>query len=248
MNGKPIGRKNYGSIPHLPGSRIGPGDHHCHEGQDRIACLKIRDKHDEVLVQEKVDGANVGIARIGDQLVPLSRAGYRADTSPYAQHHAFAAWVMSDCSRFLSVLQDGERLVGEWMMVAHGTRYSLPHEPFVAFDLMRGEERTPYDEFLTRIESGHFTTPTLLHRGGSLSIDDAMTALGTNGHHGALDPAEGCVWRVERNEKVSPHSPERRRRVDFLVKYVRPDKVDGCYLDMPKPLENVWPGKAEARP
>ena len=33
---KPLGRKAYGSIPHLPGSRIGPGDHHCHEGQRRI--------------------------------------------------------------------------------------------------------------------------------------------------------------------------------------------------------------------
>ena len=24
---KPLGRKAYGSIPHLPGSRLGPGDH-----------------------------------------------------------------------------------------------------------------------------------------------------------------------------------------------------------------------------
>jgi len=48
---KPLGRKNYGSIPHLPNSRMGIGDHSCHEGQARIATIKARDKNDEVFVQ-----------------------------------------------------------------------------------------------------------------------------------------------------------------------------------------------------
>ena len=30
---KPLKQKSYGSIPHLLGSRLGVGDHHCHEGQ-----------------------------------------------------------------------------------------------------------------------------------------------------------------------------------------------------------------------
>lgn len=53
---KPIGRKAYGSIPHLPGSRLGPGDHHIHEGQAAILTQRARDRHDEVLLQEKLDG------------------------------------------------------------------------------------------------------------------------------------------------------------------------------------------------
>ena len=49
--------------------------------------------------------------------------------------------------------------------------------------------------------------------------------------HGALDTVEGAVWRVERNELINPgKGSERRWVVDYLVKYVRPDKVDGCYL------------------
>jgi len=36
-NRKPLGGKSYGHIAHLPGSRMGPGDHKCHEGQKRIA-------------------------------------------------------------------------------------------------------------------------------------------------------------------------------------------------------------------
>jgi len=54
MQQKPLGRKNYGHIPYLPGSRMGPGDHKCHEGQARIATAKVRDKNDEIFVQEKL--------------------------------------------------------------------------------------------------------------------------------------------------------------------------------------------------
>ena len=59
---KPLGMKNYGHIAHLPSSRMGPGDHSCELGQARIATLKARDRHDHVIVQEKLDDIP-GIAR-----------------------------------------------------------------------------------------------------------------------------------------------------------------------------------------
>jgi hypothetical protein len=37
--------------------------------------------------------------------------------------------------------------------------------------------------------------------------------------HGAVDPVEGAIWRVERKGEV-----------DFLTKYVRHDKEDGKYF------------------
>jgi hypothetical protein len=227
---KPLGIKSYGSIAHLPGSRIGIGDHKCHDGQKRIATEKARDRHDLILVQEKLDGSNVGIARLGGEILALTRSGYLASTSPYEQHHHFGNWVAKNKNRFLAVLRDGERLCGEWLMQAHGTRYQLRHEPFVAFDLMTGATRMVFDAFIERIRPGEFTTPHLLHRGLPLSIEQALSLLNTCGFHGALDPVEGAVWRVERNELIRPGDRERCWRVDFLVKYVRPDKVDGCYL------------------
>lgn len=42
---KPLGRRAYGSIGHLPGSRLGPGDHHVPEGQGRICTERTRDGH-----------------------------------------------------------------------------------------------------------------------------------------------------------------------------------------------------------
>ena len=229
---KPIGRKNYGSIPHLPDSRIGTGDHKCSKGQARIATEKCRDKNDEVIVQEKLDGSNVGIARVEDSIFPLTRAGYIAISSPYEQHKHFHNWVYENTERFLNVLSDGERLVCEWLMQAHSTRYKLRHEPFVAFDIMIKDKRMIYSDFVDRV-GGKFTMPALLHKGSAISIKDVMRILGKYGFHGALDEVEGAVWRVERDLKTG-------RAVDYLVKYVRPNKEDGIFLPEISKKEPVW--------
>lgn len=215
---KPLGGKAYGSIPHLPTSRQGPGDHHCHEGQARIATEKVRDRHDRVIVQEKLDGSCTAVARIGDDIVAIGRAGWTAQSSPYEQHQLFADWVRQDEGRFRSLLQPGERAVGEWLAQAHGTRYDLVHEPWVLFDIMVGNHRAPAAAVETLAEAHGLMSPALLHV-GPLPVEGGIEILGEWGFHGALDPVEGAVWRVER-----------RGEVDFLVKWVRPDKVDGCYL------------------
>ncbi len=237
---KPLNRKAYGHIGHLPGSRMTPMDHHIHEGQKRICTEKTRDKHDQVIVQEKLDGSCVAIAHLIDgSIVALGRSGYLAQTSKYEMHQRFSAWVRDNEERFRKLLFPGERLVGEWLIQAHGTRYSLPHEPFVAFDIMRPirktnktveDQRIPWAEFYARV-SRPCTTPRLIHVGSPLSIEDMLKILEPSGH-GAIDPVEGAVWRVERDNAV-----------DFLAKWVRPDKVDGKYLpEMSKqdPVWNTW--------
>jgi hypothetical protein len=214
---KPLGIKNYGHIPHLPGSRLGSGDHTCNLGQARIATQKLRDDQDLVIVQEKLDGSNVGVALLDGKLYPLTRSGYIADSSPYEQHHYFYQWVWLHEDRFRKVLKDGERLVGEWLLQACGTRYQLPHEPFVAFDLMQGSQRISYAEFSDRV-APFFTIPRLIHQGNTFSIKAAIRAIETSGH-GAIDPVEGAIWRVERSGKF-----------DFVCKFVHHFKQDGMYL------------------
>lgn len=225
---KPLGYRAYGHVPHLPGSRLGSGDHHVSEGQARICTVRTRDKWDTISVTEKVDGSNVSVAKIGGEIVPLIRAGYRADqeTARY-QHKLFAEWVYERQERFYYLLQDGERVCGEWLAQAHGTRYELDgNEPFVAFDLILGQlNRAPYAVFLERCALVGVQTAHCYHVGGAISIPDALALAGEFGRHGALDPIEGLVWRVER-----------RGGCDFLAKYVRADKTDGSYFNG----EAVW--------
>lgn len=219
MQEKPLGRKAYGHIPHLPGSRMTPKDHHCTEGQKRICTEKKRDKNDTIFITEKLDGSNVAIAKIDNIIIPLTRSGYIANTSKFAQHQYFFNWVMERQDRFLEMLLNGERLCGEWMAQAHGTRYILPHEPFVAFDLMTDAERKIQEEFKYRTSKYNITIPRDLNLNGyPMSIDLILDKIKISGH-GAIDPVEGAVWRVERNG-----------RVDFLAKFVRPEKIDGFYL------------------
>lgn len=239
MSKKPLGRKNYGSIPHLPNSRMGPADKSCHEGQAKIATQKTRDRNDEIIVQEKLDGSNVGIAKKDGEILALSRAGYLAKTSPYEMHHYFSDWVHAQQSRFDELLHEGERLAGEWLMQAHGTRYNLSHEPFVAFDILHKHRRMPFDDFTARIQPFEIVTPHLVHRGDPISVTEIMKKLGEHGYHGAIDPVEGAVWRVER-DKPTGRKGEKKRVVDFLVKYVRPDKKDGIYLPNVSGDEAVW--------
>ena len=228
---KPMGAKAYGHIAHLPGSRMGPGDHQCHEGQARIATVKTRDRHDRVIVQEKLDGSCVAVFMGPErELFALGRAGWLAQSSPYEQHQLFAYWVRENAARFDAVLHPGERLVGEWLAQAHGTRYDLTNrEPFVAFDIMTGTTRVNADTFYSRTLDV-FETPAVLNDQASpMSIEAALTAVLPHGLYGALDEVEGAVWRVERDGVV-----------DFLAKYVRPDKVDGKYL--PDTTVSINPG------
>src|SRR5438105_13435252 len=102
---KPLGIKAYGSICHLPGSRLGPGDHKLNPGQAKILTEKVRDKHDVIIVQEKLDGSNVAVARVGGRLIALGRAGYSAISSKYEQHRLFADWVARNIARFEFLLE-----------------------------------------------------------------------------------------------------------------------------------------------
>lgn len=225
---KPLGQRSYGSIPHLPGSRRGSADKGLSEQQARILTERARDSHDLIIVQEKLDGSNVAVAKINGQIVPLIRAGYRAVSSKWEQHRHFHNWVFENLASFDALLSDGERCVGEWLMQAHGTRYNLTHAPFVAFDIMRGHERSESAIVQDRCDANGIITPRIIHTGKPISIAEVLAKLEPSGH-GAIDPVEGAVWRVERKGVV-----------DFLGKYVKPDKVDGCWLPEVSGKPTVW--------
>ncbi len=225
---KPLGRKSYGHILHFKGSRVTPTDKHCSLRQQKIMTIEAIDDKDLIIVQEKLDGTNCSVVKLNDKILALGRAGYLAETSPYIQHLYFAKWVEKNEKRFYELLKEGERVVGEWLMQAHGTRYNLKHEAFVPFDIMVKNNKMVYNKFIKRVLPFGFTVPRLIHTGKPYAIDKAILSIEKSGH-GAIDEVEGVIYRCEREEKVG-----------FLCKWVRPDRIDGKFLPEISGGKLVW--------
>lgn len=226
---KPMGIPSYGSIGHIPGSRVGPGDHTLNEGQAKICTEKIHKKGTSVYVTEKLDGSNVSVLLLEGKIIPLIRAGYVANTSTYEQHHLFYDWVFANEVRFRDLLEEGERVCGEWLAQAHGTRYKVNclFEPFHTFDIMKGHERVNWCDFIERICYMKFPLSSAkLVAYGPISIEELLK-LDCNPWR--EDPLEGFVFRVENDNKFN-----------FLAKWVSPTKVDGCYFPQKSGNPEVW--------
>jgi hypothetical protein len=246
---KPLRIKAYGTIAHLSTSKLGPGDHTITEGQERIATSTVRDRHDRIIVQEKLDGSNTSVAHLPDgEIVALTRSGVRATKTRYPTHHAFASWVRRREAIFREVLQPGERLVGEWLAMAHGTRYDLRgRSPWPVFDLFTAKnKRIVWDELVARtgpyrdqitlvpvLVTSAYDPETMPKSGFTkligVPLDRALAELGEYGRYGAIDPVEGVVYRIERLGTV-----------DTLVKHVRSDFQTGRYMPSETGGDPVW--------
>ena len=214
---KPLNVKNYGSILHLSNSKLGEKDYFICEGQERILTKKKRDKHDTIFVFEKYDGSNVGVAKKDGNIFALTRSGYEAITSPYKQHHEFAEWVGRRFEMFNDLLNDGERIAGEWLYQAHGLIYNIEKEPIVFFDYFNANnERQPFEV----LEQMELPLPRLLHKGDAVSVEELKPILNLKTDSiWSKEPPEGMVYRVERKGKV-----------DFLAKWVRKDFEAGKFI------------------
>ena len=195
-----------------------------------------RDKHDRITVTLKLDGTNVGVLKRDGKLVTLQRKGYDCESSPYRQHHEFYKWVQTNYARFDSLLNEGDRIVGEWMWQASGIKYEIKGDPFFAFDYfphyVEGKERMSWNAMVELLEKEHRpikTTPLILdsykHNINPLRYgqENVLTHTVFYGKSLPAQPIgvkhEGLVYRVERKGKL-----------DFLAKWVRPDFDPGKYL------------------
>src|SRR5207302_9606589 len=100
----------------------------------------------------------------------------------------------------------------------------------VAVDLTQEGQRRPWVELAERCRRFGVVTPRILHDGGPIPVETVLPLLATSGHGVAeSETVEGAVWRVER-----------RGQFDFMAKWVRPDKVDGKYLESISGQPAIW--------
>lgn len=132
----------YPRTPHLEGSRLQPGD----EGHEHIRLATLAERH--AVIEEKLDGANVGISfTSGGELLLQSRGHYLVGGGRERQFAPLKLWACAHESRLLALLEDRYVMYGEWLYAKHSVSYDrLPHW-FCEFDI--------YD----RVEQVFLSTP-----------------------------------------------------------------------------------------
>lgn len=238
---KPLNKPLYSSIGHLPGSCCSGRDRFVNAGQSRILTVEAP-KNYKVFVREKLDGTCVGVLKQGGKLLALQRNGYLCSTSPYAQHEMFDEWVKENELRFHRALDDGERMVGEWLVQAHGTQYQFKdgEEVFVPFDVFNTKnERLSTELFMSRCYDADIRPARLLHAGGAVDPAELYKAyVSTRYNYFSRivpvngDACEGLVYRCERRDRYD--------KVAFIAKWVRPGYVPGKYLPVCTGKSPVW--------
>jgi hypothetical protein len=219
--------KPYNSIGHLASSRLGESDSHIDDKTNDTFVKQVPNNNCLVIVQEKLDGSNVSVLKKNGELIALSRNGHNCATSNQEQHRLFNWYVQREVYKFYSLLQEGERIVGEWIALAHGTIYKDVLIPFIAFDIFTADNtRLPFLEFMQRT-ARVFATPKVIHMGGACPIKKAQKFMAT---HSPDRDYEGFIYRLEENGKFKS-----------IAKYVRHEKVDGKYLEGKYPEKDMGP-------
>ncbi len=150
------------------------------EGQPRddklLASSEVDDLLDSrVVVEEKVDGANIGISFNSSGALQLQNRGEFIRDGAHPQFEPVWGWVYERIGELRDLLGDSHILFGEWCYAVHSIEYDALPDWFVAFDIYslrkekfysverRNELLEPLDiEIVPELERGHFELDELL--------------------------------------------------------------------------------------
>lgn len=189
--------------PHLSGSIQSDDEHLDRESSDSL----IADS--SLIVEEKLDGSNVGIHFLADGKLILQRRSQLITSQMQGQFDLFRHWAGTQRQRWEEQLQDRYILYGEWMFIRHTIHYvGLSHYfyEFDIFDKFQGEflDLTRRMELIEKL--GVQTVP-VIHR-GPIDRDGLCRLIGPsrfdarfeNSSTGEIDHLmEGLYLRTERN-------------------------------------------------
>ena len=164
----------YPRTPHLFGSRGNDDDKHLGEAES------LRFLADgSLIVEEKIDGTNVGIHFAADGKMALQCRGHLITEGMHPQYDLFKQWAVVKRTVLEDLLGDRHILFGEWVYARHSVHYRrLPHY-FFEFDIYEKQAGVFLDleRRMALIEGTGIQTVPVLHR-GSLDRDGLMALIG----------------------------------------------------------------------
>jgi hypothetical protein len=178
-----------------------------------------------LIVEEKLDGTNIGIHFAGNGRMVLQCRGHEITEGMHPQYDLFKQWTAVKSAVLEDMLSDRFILFGEWLYARHSIHYrALPHY-FFEFDIYDKQQTCflTLAQRLAMLEGRGIQTVPVVHQGAlkqkalfDLIGDSAFAAAFENPVTGKTDARmEGLYLRTEANDRVS-----RRAKV------VRPEFVE----------------------
>ncbi|PHR97209.1 MAG: DNA ligase [Blastopirellula sp.] len=210
----------YPRTPHLFGSKGTDDDKHWGEAE---STQFIADK--SLIVEEKIDGTNVGIHFSQQQDLVLQCRGHLITEGMHPQYDLFKQWSVVKRTILEEMLEDRYILFGEWVYAKHSVQYrKLPHY-FFEFDMYDKQQQTfiSLERRLDLLEGTGVQTVPVIHTGAiekkelqSLIGPSAFDSQFENPLTGQTDNImEGIYLRTEADGKVTGRA-----------KFVRPEFVE----------------------
>lgn len=210
----------YPRTPHLFGSRGTDDDKHLgtKESQDFIGDPAL-------IVEEKLDGTNVGIHFTSAGRMVLQCRGHEITSGMHAQYDLFKQWTMGKRPVLEAVLEDRLILFGEWLYARHSVHYRcLPHY-FFEFDIYDKQMQVFLDlsARLEHLEGTGIVTVPIVQRGPA-EAEDLRRLIGPSHFDSAFEnPYTG---RVDNLMEGLYLRTEAGGRVTGRAKFVRPEFVE----------------------
>lgn len=165
----------------------------------------------EVIVEEKLDGANCGMA-YDDKGIGIIRnrkhilsKNYFQDKRTPAKEQFLSAWGWQSRNKdkfmYLNKFEKGQLAVyGEWVLAVHGIEYDHLPSQFIAYALYSSlySRFLPPDESRELLFEAGFDIARLLHT-GKTTLEDLKDMANQRSSYSSLDKREGIVIKIPKS-------------------------------------------------
>lgn len=174
-----------------------------------------------LIVEEKIDGSNVGLSFDSNGVLQFQGKTRYFGTNTHPQHHLFFDWGWQRRDALWDVLGDEAVLYGEWLVAKHTIKYTQLPDYFVGFDVyMKPTPEDPEGWFWTAddrnalLEMLGIAYVPRITVGGYSSLEELL-ALAEGPSAFGSPVKEGVYLRLEAEGRLS-----------LRAKYVRPEFRD----------------------
>jgi len=210
----------YPRTPHLFGSKGTEDDKHLNES-DSLEFIS----DDSLIVEEKIDGTNVGIHFSDNREIVLQCRGHLITEGMHPQYDLFKQWAVVKRNVLEERLEQRFILFGEWVYARHSIFYRQLSHYFFEFDIYDKAEEAFLDlqQRLSLLEGTGIETVPVIHH-GALKRKQLESLIGPSQFDSQFEPPnksetdnlmEGLYFRTEANGVVTGRA-----------KYVRPEFVE----------------------